>query len=59
MWVTTGRHCSAGTAFSGMRKPVVRAARWCADTQPSDLRRLETVIDWMAGFRCQHSNSAN
>ncbi|MEU8630491.1 helix-turn-helix domain-containing protein [Streptomyces sp. NPDC048669] len=37
---------------------VVRAARWFADTQPSDPRRPETFTDWMAGTRRRHSSSA-
>ncbi|MFG2767420.1 helix-turn-helix domain-containing protein [Streptomyces rubiginosohelvolus] len=37
---------------------VVRAARWFADTQPSDPRRPELFTDWMAGIRRRHSSSA-
>ncbi|MFF1459682.1 helix-turn-helix domain-containing protein [Streptomyces sp. NPDC058330] len=36
---------------------VVRAARWFADTQPSDPRRPELFTDWMAGIRRRHSSA--
>lgn len=36
----------------------VRAARWFADTQPSDPRRPELFTDWMAGIRRRYSSSA-
>ncbi|MFH9828219.1 hypothetical protein [Streptomyces bobili] len=35
---------------------LVKAARWFANTQPSDTRRPEAFTDWMSGTRRRHSS---